>query len=970
MKLPFGSWKEQNSNGTFTVTGNVSGLAGPSALQWYASTDINNLPNVSNGWETGSKTGVGNGPFSFTVPIQDDTADESPQQPESLTVWVNVGGAWGNNSGTLTEESGGTGGPALSGPQSITETGSNQTISFSLTGAPPGNATWTASCTDPADLVATSTSGPVTVGPAGTGTVMVTTQDDNGTGEQSPQTLTVMVDGASAYVTINEDTTDMGGTTPSVSIQNANAVAEGSALSFPVTVSNTTGPVTVNWSVVSTSDSNDAPLGESGTLMFNTAGTQQLPVNTVDDLTAGESNQNQSVTVKVTLGTVSNSASGTITEPDVDYPIVGIKPPTTSVVEGNPLVFPVTVAYSGGVTETVNWKIISETDPRDVPSSQPTQGTMVFQGDGQKTLTINTRDDLATGENSQSVTVQVTLGSTSSASAMGTITEDTDPIVAISDAPAVAEDGNGTLMAYFPVTVSPALSSPVTLTYATQDGTAKAGIDYTSATNAPFIVPAGTSPTNPAYIVVPIKDDNTANETSPETFYVNLLSASSGATVGSPSQGKGTIDDSDPPPTVGINDAQASEQAANGNLLTFTVTLNGATAQPVAVPYTIEPGTATTPEDYTANPLSGIITFSASQSPTQTETITVTANDDPVDDPPQEQSSTENPETAPADANQEAPTNFTVVLSPPANGDATVARGTGTGTIYDGAVPDNQPSYCTCMCSCGNVENEVNQADGTLGANDGGADPNTDLKQIQGDRPHPIVTVDDRLSPNAATATSVTVQWTFNGMAQTPLYYNPAGYQANQTVVFAQQFDAGALPPGRYPWSMTVTENYALGSPSISRTYHGNYNVQNLDASPFGAGWMLQSADQLYPTSGGVELADGSGNMYYFTKNSDGSFTSPLGAPGFSTLTAVSGSGYTLTDENGNVENFNLAGWLGSKVDSNGNTTNFNHNTDGTVSTIVDQEGRITKFVYNAGLVASITDIYGRTTSLGYNSAR
>ena len=87
----------------------------------------------------------------------------------------------------------------------------------------------------------------------------------------------------------------------------------------------------------------------------------------------------------------------------------------------------------------------------------------------------------------------------------------------------------------------------------------------------------------------------------------------------------------------------------------FTVTLSAASNQTVTVNYATSDGTATSPTDYTAT--TGTITFAAGQT---TEQIPVVIQGDTFNNVPE---------------------TFNVTLSTPTN--ATIATGTGTGTIDD-----------------------------------------------------------------------------------------------------------------------------------------------------------------------------------------------------------------------------------------------------------------------------------------------
>lgn len=212
---------------------------------------------------------------------------------------------------------------------------------------------------------------------------------------------------------------------------------------------------------------------------------------------------------------------------------------------------------------------------------------------------------------------------------------------------------------------------------------------------------------------------------------------------------------------------------------------------------------------------------------------------------------------------------------------------------------------------------------------------------------------------------------TFATLAPTTVYYNATSYASGQVVDFAQQVNAGSLAPGNYNWTMTVTEEYANASTDITRTYTGSYDVQNLDQSAFGAGWMLQSLDQLYVGAGGIELGDGNGDMFRFAQdpNNANNFLRPDGEPGYSTLVKNGDGTYTLTDKHGNIEDFAASGLLTAKIDSNGNKTNFTFS-GGLIQTITDPAGRTTQFSYTGGLATSVTDIYGRTTTYGYTNGQ
>jgi hypothetical protein len=167
----------------------------------------------------------------------------------------------------------------------------------------------------------------------------------------------------------------------------------------------------------------------------------------------------------------------------------------------------------------------------------------------------------------------------------------------------------------FTVTLSPASASTVTVKYATANGTAAAGSDYTAvpATLLTF-APGQTSKT------VMVNGLGDTMKEANETFVVNLSSASGGTIADS--QGVGTILNDDGP-LLRINDVSKAEGNTGATAFTFTVTLSPASTGPVTVKYATANGTATAGGDYTAT--SGTLTFTPGQT-SKTVTVNVTGN--------------------------------------------------------------------------------------------------------------------------------------------------------------------------------------------------------------------------------------------------------------------------------------------------------------------------------------------------------
>jgi hypothetical protein len=138
-----------------------------------------------------------------------------------------------------------------------------------------------------------------------------------------------------------------------------------------------------------------------------------------------------------------------------------------------------------------------------------------------------------------------------------------------------------------------------------------------------------------------------------ETFLVNLSSPVNA--ILRPAQGRGTITDDDPLPSVALSDVNVREPATGSNTAVFAATLSTISGRIVTVQYATADGTALAGSDYAAQ--SGTLTFPAGVT-NQSLAVWVLAD-----------SVVERNET------------FAVNLSAP-NG-ATIGRGQGLATIQD-----------------------------------------------------------------------------------------------------------------------------------------------------------------------------------------------------------------------------------------------------------------------------------------------
>jgi CSLREA domain-containing protein len=224
-------------------------------------------------------------------------------------------------------------------------------------------------------------------------------------------------------------------------------------------------------------------------------------------------------------------------------------------------------------------------------------GTLSFDvGEARKTFTVPIINDPYDEEDD---TVKLTLGNPTGGVALGTpgtaflkiVDNDPPPKVSIRNE-TVTEGNTGEINATFTVTLSAVSGKTVSVRYATANGTATAGKDYTAKTGTLIFVPGQEN----KLVTVAVHGD--VFDEPNETFFVNL-SAPVNATFAD-SQGLGTITDDDPPPGITITDESVREVDSGTINAVFTVKLSAASGKTVTVKYMTANGTATSPADYTA----------------------------------------------------------------------------------------------------------------------------------------------------------------------------------------------------------------------------------------------------------------------------------------------------------------------------------------------------------------------------------
>jgi len=408
---------------------------------------------------------------------------------------------------------------------------------------------------------------------------------------------------------------------PQISINDV-AIVEGDSGSknavFDVTLSAASGrAVSVSWMTTAVSaTANQDYAGGNGVLDFP-AGTTTRSVNVAIYGDAVDE-PNESFTVDLSAPVhatlADNQGLGTIVTDDSSLP--GITIGDASVSEGDAgtvtLSLMVTLSASSAQTVKVNYQTM---DDVAVSTSDyvATSGTLTFTpGQTSKQIditvngdTLNELDETVYGVLSTPVNAYIAVG-------LGTgtiLNDDTEPSLSIDDV-SIAEGNAGKKNATFTLSLSAASGIAVSVTYATNDGTAveaglaSAGQDDYDAASAVAVIPVGQTSVK---ITVPINGD-TVTEGN-ETFQV-VLSVPNNATIADGS-GQCTITNDDALPTISISDVSLPEGDAGTKAFTFTLTLSAASGTAVSVDYSTADGTALKGFDY--NQTSGTVMFAAGQ---------------------------------------------------------------------------------------------------------------------------------------------------------------------------------------------------------------------------------------------------------------------------------------------------------------------------------------------------------------------
>ena len=409
-----------------------------------------------------------------------------------------------------------------------------------------------------------------------------------------------------ASVTIADVATDEDNGTVTVTLSLDNGVQGG----FTVNASTTDGTAT-------TTDSDYTAISGEVLTFVGTAGETQAFDITLGSDTKLEANETLTVAMSTlaatTLGvditdqatvTITNDDDASVTIADVsgneDDGAITITATLDNPVDGG---FSVDVSTSDGTaTAGVDYFAVS---------SQ----TLTFAGTANETKAFTVTPKVDSNPESNE-TVNITVGNLAATSlavditdvAVLTIIDDDVSQISVSDQNLAEASTNMT----FTVSLDKSGIAPITVDYATSDGTAEAGSDYTSVSGTLTFASGETSKS----VIVPISGDNILE--ADESFTVTLSNVTGTANL---LDGSGTgVIENDDAASVTIADVAANED--NGTV-TVTASLNNGVQGGFTVNASTTDGTATTTDsDYTA--ISGeVLTFAGTTGETQTFDITL-----------------------------------------------------------------------------------------------------------------------------------------------------------------------------------------------------------------------------------------------------------------------------------------------------------------------------------------------------------
>ncbi len=446
---------------------------------------------------------------------------------------------------------------------------------------------------------------------------------------EMPSSFFVFIPGlgaeSTAEVTITDDSFEVGFAAASdVTVDESVGT-----VSFTVEASGDGDGGTVEYGILAdTADASDVT-NATGTITY-TGGdlsARTITVDVVDDNLI-ENEESLSVVLfgasgEATVSATAGAAVLTITDDDVAG-TVELAAATAMATEGNGTVT-ITVNRTGGIDGAATVDYATAAGTADATDFTAASGTLswVDQDGAPKTFTIDLLDD-SIPESMETFTVTL---SNATGAALGTQTDATVTVVdddgdfAVVAFAETALDGNvddGSVE--LTVVRSANTGGPVTVDYATADGTATAGDDYSGTTGTlSWADGEGGART----ITVPLSGDGDASE----DFTVALSNVTGAAALGVDSTATVTLVEGPPADVPAVIIARAGITVGEGDgSVEVSLSLDAPSAGMTSVSYTTVDGTATAGSDYTA--ASGSVTWMDGEDSAKTFTVDILDDSD------------------------------------------------------------------------------------------------------------------------------------------------------------------------------------------------------------------------------------------------------------------------------------------------------------------------------------------------------
>ena len=397
-------------------------------------------------------------------------------------------------------------------------------------------------------------------------------------------------------------------------------VNEGNAATVTVTLSGGgSGTVSVDYATSdgtasSSSDYNSA----SGTLNFPPGVTSQsFTVTTLSDANA-ETNETVNLALSNPQGGAALGSPNTSVVDISDIaplPQVQFSAPSFTVAEGASATVTAILSFASSTPVQVSFAT-SDGSANAGTDYIAASGTLTFNpGVTSQTFSVNIlSDNNVEGSETANLILSNPQGALlGTATSVLNITDVvTQPQVRFSAAAFSVVEGGGVTIT---TTLSGASPNTVSVDFASSDGSANAGSDYTAVSGTLTFNPGVTTQT---FTVNTLAD---ATREGDETFSLTLSNPQGGAVLGSPTAAVVTIGDSGSQPQIQFSTANYTID--EGGLATITASLSGASANVISVNFSTSDGSASAGSDYSGS--NGTLTFNPGVT-TQTFTVNTLAD--------------------------------------------------------------------------------------------------------------------------------------------------------------------------------------------------------------------------------------------------------------------------------------------------------------------------------------------------------